>query len=306
MRPALRINQKRKTPMKNKQIKITAIILAGVALVSAATVGFAKLRPDVAKQAKDYYVAKTKFYQGDYKTGERLLYGCGDFLNAKELRKKYSYIEAVNLKEEGEYQEAIKYFLQAYDYKDSQEQIRESYYLRAKEAMDDKWYYAAEMYFASAKGYADADELRLECMYQDVLDSPYRTSEISMTYLNELVEADYKDAKEIYENLNRLEVVIGDVNYSENSFQDLDVVKCDKEVLIHFRIQSGDPDKDYNITTRVQFPGGETDEDEITVKAGEYWVYSTDPIQEEGELIFTILDDSGNILDERTITVRRG
>ncbi len=296
--------------MKKGKQRGLCIALACMAVLIVGTFIYARTHEGFVRNCRSYATAQVKYFQGEYGKAAAILKSCGGFLNSKELSDKCFYKEGEEQLEAKEYQEAITNFLQVYEYSDSKERIREAYYLQGCDEMVQSFFYKAEVNFRNAGDYKDAKEKWLEAQYYYVTNDRDFSNETTRAYLANLMEANYKDSKEIYEELNQLAVEIFRTNNDgDYRFQDFDVLKNNRTIYLYLKISCGVPKEEYKLKVRAQFPDESVFTDEMTATLGEEWYFEYEPneklMNSEGEATFTVMDENDNVLAEKTVMVQK-
>ncbi|WP_408071777.1 hypothetical protein [Butyrivibrio sp. JL13D10] len=290
----------------SKFAAILLLCLLSIVPVCAGTVIFFSTHRELAYKYKSYHTAKIKYLQGDYRKAAAILKRCGDFRDAEHLREKYSYKVGEECFAEEEYSDAVEFFLAAYNYKDAPEMINECNYRLACKEFEQKHYYRAQLFFEKLGDYKDSARMNLESQYQYVLANPEITYSDTQTYISNLMAADYKDSRELFEKLQELAVEILVISNKEKiSIFDYGVnpIKNNKMLYVHFHITNAEPDKEYKLKVIAKFPGGDIYEDDVVVSLDQYWFCFYEPWQmrsAEGKVEFTILDENGKVLAEKS------
>lgn len=206
------------------------------------------------KKAADYDKASADLKNGNYKEAESIFKSLDDYKDAAEQRKSAAYAYAVQLAEAEDYSTAIPYFTAAGNYEDAKERLTDAIYNYAcqdmsigrydrarenfkrcagykdandkyKEAaygygcqlLDDKEYYKAVSVFKELGSYKDSASKQLEAKYGYVVDNK-RLKETSKyyEYINDLVDARYKDSRAIYKEIYKWTANIYAINNDED------------------------------------------------------------------------------------------
>ena len=236
---------------------------------------------------------------GNYTEGLRLLGLCEDYEDVQELIFKYSYKYAKESFEKGDYNIACTYFERISGYENADTLYIESKYLYGEQCEKEGKYTEAITAYTVTADYKDSKDRILECKYLYVKTN-YEMTDTNLTYnyLKELQVVNYKDSAIIFNELSKVKVKIVAINDSKTSNIDMDSINRNGQIVFHYKIVSGIPDKDYVIESHLKMPGYTEDVFSEVVKVGEEWYRWYDPNSNKstGTATITIYDSDGNKL----------
>lgn len=244
------------------------------------------------KKAEDYDKASADLKNGNYKEAESIFKFLDDYKDAAAQRKAAAY--AVQLAEAEDYSTAIPYFTAAGNYEDAKEHLTDAIYNYAcqelsagrfshakngfmrcagyKDAddkyneadygygcqlLDDKEYDKAVSVFEELGSYKDSASKQLEAKYGYVVDNK-RLKETSKYYgyINDLVDARYKDSRAIYKEVYKWTVTVSAINSSATAWLDEKSIGSSSPLYAHYKVSGGPPNGKTEVIVRYTFPSG--------------------------------------------------
>lgn len=154
------------------------------------------------------------------------------------LQKEMRYREAISLYEGGHFKRAYAEFKQIRSYGDAAEMEAKAANALAEDYAKDGDTDLAIEWYKNADNETGAHEIEYGYVKKHYDSSDSRTSE----YLNELVEAGYRDAAELYSDLYKLDVKIlvnSDVNDTETSLTEIGSMSMG-DAYVHVFVDGGD------------------------------------------------------------------
>lgn len=246
------------------------------------------------KKAEDYDKASADLKNGNYKEAESIFKFLDDYKDAAAQRKAAAYAYAVQLAEAEDYSTAIPYFTAAGNYEDAKEHLTDAIYNYAcqelsagrfshakngfmrcagyKDAddkyneadygygcqlLDDKEYDKAVSVFEELGSYKDSASKQLEAKYGYVVDNK-RLKETSKYYgyINDLVDARYKDSRAIYKEVYKWTVTVSAINSSATAWLDEKSIGSSSPLYAHYKVSGGPPNGKTEVIVRYTFPSG--------------------------------------------------
>lgn len=246
------------------------------------------------KKAADYDKASADLKNGNYKEAESIFKSLDDYKDAAAQRKAAAYAYAVQLAEAEDYSTAISYFTVAgnfvdakerltdaiynyacqdmsigrYDrarenfkrcagYKDADDKYKEAAYNYGCKLIDGKKYETAVSVFKELESYKDSASKQLEAKYGYVVDNKEscRTSKY-YGYINDLVDARYKDSRAIYKEIYKWTVTVSAINSSATAWLDEKSIGSSSPLYAHYKVSGGPPNGKTEVIVRYTFPSG--------------------------------------------------
>lgn len=169
---------------------------------------------DLLKKAS-YSLAEQEYEEGRYDASWKSYAKADDYEDAKEKVFPTKYLAAEQYLEEKNYEKAATYFEQLGSYEDSAERLKEPSYYCGLQYLKEKQYIRAVTSFENAQDYEDSKDQLNEAMYLYVKGNKNSTDVTTYHYLKELKKSNYKDSKDIYENLYSW-FILTSINSSED------------------------------------------------------------------------------------------
>ncbi len=332
-----------KPKKKKKSGKIFAIIFL-VIIFACAFAGY-KYGPKLINDYK-YNNAVTLFEDGKFDDAAVVFAELNGYKDSKEKHDESIYNKATKLEEENKYTEAIAEYKSLGDYKDCNIRIQACTYAQAKAEMDKGDFDKATELFKTIADYGDSSAMINECSYRAALkhienkeiteaiellnsiidysdaqeklneakyvyvtDNFDAENETTVTYLNELTLAKYRNAEELRAQLLGSATVTSDkikafVNYSQTDMETA-LTELDNGKTCYFHVVVEDETlygQRLSIKYRTAF--GYSQSKSVTLSAEEPSSYVSYPPTrfKNYEVTFQLLDASGNILAEQVIT----
>ena len=321
---------------------IIFLIIAVIACVIAIKVVPEKLNANNYEKAASLYDQK-KYVQAAEIYGE-----LGDYEDS-EIRKSIClYAEATSLESQKKYAEAAEIYAGLGDYEDSAAKLKSCQYHAAVAVLEAGNYAEAKTMLEALNGYADSKNLLSECTYKEgvallnkkdyqgaidiftklgtysdsaakineakygfVKDNLDAKNETTLTFLNDLAKAKYKDSVDIRNKLlgtkNELaEGVTSCINYTTtDAATHLSEVENSKKIYFHVTVNDA---KLYNKKLSIKYLTslGYEDGKDIVLTADENtyaFEYPSTP-SKDYTIEFKLLDDNNSVLTSQKITVK--
>ena len=216
--------------------------------------------------------------------------------------------------ENKDYENARYNFSYISGYEDSDKLLKEASYNVALKSMGEKDYKFAVFCFEEAKGYSDANKKINEAKYEYVKANKNRTDTTTYSYLKDLKDVNYSDAKTIYNDLYAWKVVDIYFNTSESSTAKNDSISKYSAVYCHFTLKGGPPNEKIYVYHIVKYPDGGTRDGKKATPwkmsdGDESWwgwedgLYYDPYYGATGTLKFTFYDEKGNKIGEGSVKI---
>lgn len=214
------------------------------------------------------------------------------------------YFSGLRAMENEDYFNAYRIFYGLEGFRDSKEKSEYCAYQRAEKLFDTENYMLAVQYYKRAGYYNDSEQKMLEAEYQYVRNNLDNNNLTTYSYLEELIEAEYKDSQDIYKELYTLSINVI-VNGEENEYtKSEDKLSVYEKWYWHIIIEGEKPNENntYNFQFAVTFPDGSVRHGKFeNVASGDvptcssgYNTYYSD--RATGIAYFELYDESGNYL----------
>ena len=235
----------------------------------------------------------------------------GDYEDSAAKLKSCQYHAAVAVLEAGNYAEA-KTMLEALNgYADSKNLLSECTYKEGVALLNKKDYQGAIDIFTKLGTYSDSAAKINEAKYGFVKDNLDAKNETTLTFLNDLAKAKYKDSVDIRNKLlgtkNELaEGVTSCINYTTtDAATHLSEVENSKKIYFHVTVNDA---KLYNKKLSIKYLTslGYEDGKDIVLTADENtyaFEYPSTP-SKDYTIEFKLLDDNNSVLTSQKITVK--
>ena len=284
---------------------------------------------------------------GQYDLGYEILESLGDYSDAAEqiLISKYAVAEK-NLNS-GAYEKAIDGFMEIVGFSDCRTRIKEARYLYAKELMNQKEYSSAMEEFRKLKSeeYEDSNELYKECAYEyanklfaekdyyaavtnyeragdykdsenKILEAKYqyckKERDIShgfvRDYISQLVYKDYKDSKELYEEITKPKIsIVVNNSESDDTTNKSSLSKYDKWYF-HIHLISCIPGEKVKLKCSLKFPdGGVKNSSETLMLNHKYtiwgWYSGNASAGKTGTATLNVYTEDGTLIGSKSVTI---
>ena len=315
------------------------IIVAGIVAI--------KVVPEKLN-AKNYEKAAALYGQKNYVEAAEIYGELGDYEDAQIRKSICLYAYASTLETQKKFPEAAEVYASLGDYEDSKTKASSCNYQTAVSLMDSGDYAQAKTIFATLDGYADSTKLITECTYkegvdliankdfngaieiftklgtysdsaQKILEAKYgfvnenldAKNETTLTYLNDLAKAKYKDSVDIRNKLlgttNDLAAAAAScINYSTtDTATHLSEVENSKKIYFHVTVND---EKLYNQKLSIKYRTslGYEDGKDIVLTADKNtyaFEYPSTP-SKNYTIEFKLLDNNNSTLTTQKITVK--
>ena len=280
--------------------KKTIIAIAGC-LILVVICGFA-IYKHMAAPAMQYEEAGQLMEAGEYEEAIEKYTALGDYKDSKELVCQCWILMGDNYYENKQFKKAITAYETAIELsKDDtlNEKIRLCYIGIGDKYYEQKEYEKALGAYTVAADIAAGDDVKkkinaTKLAYVKAFQAD-RTDQVEQ-YLDELIEADYPGAKEIYDTYYAWHVSLV-ANKSEDDYStDLSTVSRKDTVYFHATLSGGEPSEKINLYYEVSWPDGHSEIYNLdsTWQAGDKltarFQYSIPLFGKEGKLTFTLYD----------------
>lgn len=248
----------------------------------------------------------------DYSTAISYFTVAGSFVDAKERLTDAIYNYACQELSAGRFSHAKNGFMRCAGYKDADDKYNEAAYGYGCQLLDDKEYDKAVSVFKELGSYKDSASKQLEAKYGYVVDNK-RLKETSKYYgyINDLVDARYKDSRAIYKEVYKWTANI----YAINNDEDDEITNASSlskydTWYFHFELQGGPPNGTEQLYYKITYPDGTsngkkpfTDKwEENTSGYVSAW-YNTPRNGRTGTCTVTIYDSNGNQIGSASIKI---
>lgn len=222
------------------------------------------------------------------------------------------YKKAVTYLNDGEYKSALVLFeeLAEKDYKESAEMVKETKYQEADTYLNNgKYKYALALFEELAeKDYKNSAEMIKETKYQFVSNKKDEENLTVYEYLTELSEDNYKDSKEIYEELYAWKFDIA-FSTSRQSMYHCDTVNASTKLLpfyyINLRITGGKPGEDLRGKYVIKWSNGQESKDSFVDGDGSVLSVTCSAAQSLlGKTVFSLYDNNGKLLASKSAIIK--
>lgn len=211
------------------------------------------------QQEADYNAALAAMEASEFYQAMEAFQALGGYADAMTQYIATAYLYADSLFAQGAFSDAARYFGIAGDYEDAPERLNESYYRKGEELLAAENYSAAIEEFGKCAGYLDAAQKILDAKYGYVTTHMDVSDKTTNAYIQELVSAEYKNAKKVYNELYAWKVeVVAFNNDPGNSSIKLDSLSKYQYLCVHFKVTGGEPGKTTNIRTVLVLPNGQS------------------------------------------------
>lgn len=193
----------------------------------------------------------------DYSTAISYFTVAGSFVDAKERLTDAIYNYACQDMSIGRYDRARENFKRCAGYKDADDKYKEAAYNYGCKLIDGKKYETAVFVFKELGSYKDSASKQLEAKYGYVVDNK-RLKETSKYYgyINDLVDARYKDSRAIYKEVYKWTVTVSAINSSATAWLDEKYIESSSPLYAHYKVSGGPPNGKTEVIVRYTFPSG--------------------------------------------------
>ena len=257
----------------------------------------------------DYTAAADALAAGEYQTAMDGFQKLGGYRDAQEQYLASAYACAEDLYQNKKYKEAVEYFEIAKNYQDAAERKTDSVYQYACALCENKDYAAAITQFQKCISYKDAKEKTLDAKFGFVKAKMDAKDQTSYNYMKELVAANYKGAKKLFNELYAWKVeVVAFNNDPNNSTVSLSSLSKYQYMCVHFKLTGGEPGAKVNIRTTLTLPNGQSGSiPHAGVTSGyigcSYGWYNEPAYGSTGTLTFRAYDENNKLICTATVRV---
>lgn len=169
------------------------------------------------------------------------------------------YTNAVKTMEAHSYDEAYDAFIALGDFSDSEDKAKNALYQKGNFLLNSGSYAEAADLYKELEDYKDSADLYKEAKYEYVLANKNNDDLTTYKYLEELMEANYKDSKKIYDSLYKWSVKLVALNTTEEDYETILSSVSRKATYLHYLlvVQGGPPEQLINITPKIYRPDGD-------------------------------------------------
>lgn len=294
---------------------------------------------DKLLQSGEYQKAGAAFSASDIKDYENSSEKCKEayYLYAMECMDKQDYLEASNAfrmsilvtyRDAGEkYKEAcFAYAVQCFDREDYSNVMRVLSNIMGYEGVEELWtetryrqatmlletgkYKDAINQFSELKDYKDSKIRCNEAKYQYAGTNVEEDYDNAIRYLEFLAGIDYRDSKELLEEMSKWRIVITAVNNDPDSRENMTALNKYDKWYVHFTLMGGKAMGSTWLRIRIEYPNGDITE---VYSAVEYsckmqgWIwcqYSDLKKAEPGIVVVTFYDENDNEIGECVLHIK--
>lgn len=209
------------------------------------------------QQAIDYEAASTAFAQGDYAAALPLFQKLESYKDAETLCIQSAYLLGCDQVENAQYKEAIASFETAGNYEDAPDRVLEATYLYAGQLFGDGAYSEAIVQYQNCGDYQDAAQKILDTKYAYAQNNLDQSDKTTLSYLSELIAAEYPGAKALEDELYAWKAVFLGFNNSPNSTEAQARISKYYTMYAHFLVVGGRPGESTTVRVRLNAPNGQ-------------------------------------------------
>ena len=215
---------------------------------------------DKAKESKYLYASECLLNE-NFKDASSLFKELDDYNDAKEKYYEATYAYAKECLENKDYENARFNFSYISGYEDSDKLLKEASYNVALKSMGEKDYKFAVFCFEEAKGYSDANKKINEAKYEYVKANKNRTDTTTYSYLKDLKDVNYSDAKTIYNDLYAWKVSVVTNTSESNETSNYTSISMSSTIYVHVKLTGGPPNESVKLKYSYKWPGSSTGSD---------------------------------------------
>lgn len=211
--------------------------------------------------------------------------------------------------DEKDYENASYYLQKAVGYEDAEDWFLNATYIAACQNFDNKNYVKAVNAFEKCLDYKDSSEKILEAKYAYVCAHKYDPDVDTENYTRQLAKVDYKDSKDIYDQIFQWKITVIAINDSESSNTDMDSVSRQSTIYVHTKLEGGEQGESTKIKCVTKWPDGGKTISYSSNKWGRgytgtwsFW-YNNPSYGTTGQLSVTFYDDKGNEIGSGSVRI---
>lgn len=208
-----------------------------------------------------------------------------------------------------DYENASYYLQKAVGYEDAEDWYLNATYTAACQNFDNKNYIKAVNEFEKCLDYKDSLEKILEAKYAYVCAHKYDPDVDTENYTRQLAKVDYKDSKDIYDQIFQWKITVIAINDSESSNTDMDSVSRQSTIYVHTKLEGGEQGESTKIKCVTKWPDGGKTISYSSNKWGRgytgtwsFW-YNNPSYGTTGQLSVTFYDDKGNEIGSGSVRI---
>ena len=208
-----------------------------------------------------------------------------------------------------DYENASYYLQKAVGYEDAEDWYLNATYTAACQNFDNKNYIKAVNEFEKCLDYKDSSEKILEAKYAYVCAHKYDPDVDTENYTRQLAKVDYKDSKDIYDQIFQWKITVIAINDSESSNTDMDSVSRQSTIYVHTKLEGGEQGESTKIKCVTKWPDGGKTISYSSNKWGRgytgtwsFW-YNNPSYGTTGQLSATFYDDKGNEIGSGSVRI---
>ena len=224
-------------------------------------------KAEIEWKEPNYQAAQQLMNEKNYKEAAKTFNSLGKYKDSVEktqecnkLRKEADYQLALEYYEAKDYLKAITYFGFVPGYKDTNSLKIDAHYNYAGQLIEKKDYVYAIEHLEKCKDYKDAAKKINEAKYKYVIIHKDDTNILTEKYLDDLVKANYADAKSIYNQLYVWKIKVTAINSSENGTENCSSLKYYDKWYFHFEVSGGKPEGSEQFYYKIVHPNGSVGE----------------------------------------------
>lgn len=170
--------------------------------------------------------------------------------------------------EETDYEKKVQCYKDANEYGDTNQLIAEVFYEQANRFVSNENYMNAILCLEQAQTYgADVSEEILGCKYAYVVSNPDLSDSTVSAYMEELVNANYGDINNLYDELTRWKLTDVCVNDSDSAVSGMSQISTSAgQIVVHYKLSGGKSGETYRLRFVAEAVG--TDGTRITWNDG--------------------------------------
>lgn len=258
---------------------------------------------------EDYTAAAGAFDACDYAAALAMFEALGDYKDASQRYIATAYAYAGSLYESGSFKEAAEYYAVANGYEDAASRETDAIYHHGCQLYEEGKYADAIKRFQSCADYQDAQKKLLDAKFGFVGANMDPENKTTYKYMKELVDAGYKGAKKVYDELYAWKVeIVAFNNDPNNSSINLSSLSKYQYMCVHFKLTGGEPGAKLNLRTTLTLPNGQSGSiPHPGVSSGyigcSYGWYNEPAYGSVGTLTFKAYDENNKLLLTATVKV---
>ena len=211
---------------------------------------------DELLQQTTYLLASELYDKGDYENAYLYFGKLDNYKDSTERTSEAGYQYAQKLMEVEDWNKACTVLKKLGDYADSASLYQEASYNHAEELLSSDNLLSAASIFRILGDYKDSQTKLLEAEYGYVKNNQDNNHPSTYKFLLDLIEANYKDSKQIFDTVYKWTVtlVMNDSEY--NTTKNMTEISKYKDFYCHVRLDGGPPGDAIGLKYTMIFPDG--------------------------------------------------